>query len=138
MIRKSFLAEHLHRVSRHVGAWRIDHFAEVTKGNFSCERLGVVCVEGGPSAVLRLHAKGPPYPSSHRRLDHSGIVVLDSTQGQDHFGGVIDIRVIDVRELERPGPGFEAWSANGPVALLSDLVVQEPISRLAQRRIAAG
>src|SRR5439155_4828984 len=53
---ETFAGEHLENVGGHVGAWRIDHLAEVAERQLATELARVVGVEGAPSAAGALHA----------------------------------------------------------------------------------
>ncbi len=68
----------------------------------------------------------------------SGSRVLDRAQREHDLGGVVDIRVVDVGELERPSPGRERGTAYRPVATAGDLLAEQPIGGSDDRLVVAG
>ena len=67
-----------------------------------------------PSAALH-----PLAPSAARALDgrvQPRALALDAAQREHDLGGVVDVGVVDVGELERPAAGRELRARDRPVA----------------------
>src|SRR5919206_302677 len=78
------------------------------------EGTGVVDVEGAPAAVPGLHAEVPAHPAPDGLLHPLRVVVSDPAQREDHLGGVVDVGIVVVVELERPAAGRQLGSLDGP------------------------
>src|SRR5262245_23249114 len=100
--------EHLEHVGGDVRARRIDHLAEVAERELAAETAGVVGVEGGEAAVPALHAERPAQRAPQRGLELAlALGPVDRAKRQDHLGGVVDVRVVVVLELEREAARLE-------------------------------
>ncbi len=90
--------------------------------------VGVVDVERRPAVVPRLH---PEHPCD-RAVGRPG---ADPGASQRHHddGGVVDVGIVVVRELEREAAGGEVRPAHRPVALDVHLARDEPLGRPADR-----
>ncbi len=130
--------QHLHHVRGDVGGGRVDHLAEVAERQPVGEGAGVVGVEGAPRAVLRPHAHRPAGGPPHGRLEAVGVGVPDPFEGEDDLGGVVHVGVDVVVELEGPAARGQVGPAHGPVAGAQDLLVQQPVGGLHQRRVVGG
>ncbi len=121
-----------------VGARRIDHLAEVAERQIANQRPAVVDVERGPAAVRALHPLQPPQPALHRAFGPPARVARHGAQRQQHLGRVVDVRVVDVGELERPAAGLELGYADRPVAALADLLAEQPVGAPRHRLVITG
>ncbi len=135
IVRPADICEHFDDMGGDVGRRRVDDLAEVAERQAVGERAGVVGVEGAPGSVPGLHAEGPAHRPADRRLDAPGVGMGDAAQRQHHLGGVVDVRVVVVLELERPATGAESGSAHLPVPGAVDLLGQYPVGRLDQLRV---
>ena len=108
---RPLVGEHLDDMGGDVGRRRVDDLAEVAERQPVGERAGVVDVEGAPAPVLGLHAEVPAHRAAHRGLHPLRVGVLDPAQREHHLGGVVDVRVVVVVELERPAAGRELRAA---------------------------
>ena len=71
-------------------------------GRSRIERPAVVDVERAPAAVGALHPLEPAHAALDRRADARSVGMVDGPQRQHDLGGVVDVGVVDVGELERP------------------------------------
>ena len=83
--------EHLDHMGGDVGGRGVDDLAEVAERQPVGERAGVVRVEGAPRAVAGLHAQAPGDAAGDGGLGPGRVRVPDAAQGEDDFGGVVDI-----------------------------------------------
>ena len=97
----------------------------------------VVGVERPPAAVLALHADGPFGAAADRLVNALGLRVADPTERQHDLGGVVDVRVVVVVELERPSARGELRPADRPVALDPYLLAKKPVGRFDERGVVA-
>ncbi len=118
-----------------VRAGRIDDLAEVAKGQRPAQRPGVVDVEGAPTSVRALHPQHPLGPAVDRHPARVRLGMTHPAQRQRHHGGVVDVRVVVVGELEGPAPGGQLGAAQGPVTRAQHLLGQQPVCGPHQRRI---
>ena len=77
-----------------------------------------LCMPSGPG-------RAPPAGGVHVRAGCGA----GPAQGEDYFGGVVDVGVVVVGELERPSAGCQAGPAYGPVAGDRDLLAEQPAGR---------
>ena len=114
--------EHLDDVRGDVGGGRVDHRAEVAERQLLDQPAGVVGVERAPAAVARLHADRPSDAALDRRADVGPRRRASAAQRQHHLGGVVDVGVGVVGELERPAGrrrGRGRCTAQSPVTRTS-------------------
>ena len=106
----------------HVRAGWVDHLAEIREGDQRRKAGGVVLVECGPAAVAALHRQHPAKGAlAELRIDRARFQQSE----QDH-GGIVDVGIEIVLELERPSAGFHALDLHAPVAGNADLLPQKP------------
>jgi hypothetical protein len=112
---------------------RIEHRAEIGEGQFVHEGSRVVLVECGPRAVARPHRPAPP----HRVGDglRRALAFPRLQQCEDDDGGVIDIGVQVVVELECPSTARVERHLDLPVTAAADLLGQKPVDGAAQRHV---
>jgi hypothetical protein len=126
--------KHLDDVGRDVCAGWIDELAEVAEGELPAQSAGVIDIECGPTPVPTLHAVGPRDGTCHRIV----IDLIGAAKSENNLRRVIDVGVIVVGELERPPTGSQIGSPYAPVASHRDLLVEQPASGFAQRRVVRG
>src|SRR5919202_650686 len=124
------LRQDFERVRGHVRAGLVRDLAEVAERDAVEPELVVVDVEGAPAAARGLHADDPVEAALHRLL-----AAIERPERERDDGGVVDVRVEVVLELEGPAARGEVRPANRPVALDGDLLAQEPFARGLQRRV---
>src|SRR6202034_3963363 len=116
--------------------------AEVAERELVDQFPGVVGVERAPAAVLALHALEPAQAAPDRRAVLRGALLeVEPAQGEDDLGGVVGVGVVVVLELERPAARGGARAADLPVALLPDLLAEDPVRGPGERlvvRLEAG
>src|SRR5215831_6797983 len=123
-------SKRLERVRGDVGGRLVRDLAEVAERELvEPERL-VVDVEGTPAAASRLHPRRPGQPA----LD-ALVSAVAAAQRERDDDGVVHVGVEVVVELEGPAAGREVRPAHGPVALDRDLLVDQPVGGLDQRRV---
>ena len=135
-------AEHLKGVPRHVGARLVDHLAEVEERQLAHERARVVGVERAPGAARALHAFDPAERSVEGAIGSGGaagwaFVAHGPMQREHDLGGVIDVGIVDVGELERPAAGVKSGSATTSRPD-GDLLAEQPFGGPHHRRVVAG
>ena len=113
----------------HVGAGRIGDLAEVAERVLLHQAVEVVGVEGAPAVVRGLHPDDPVHTAAHRGAHPFTIGMLHAAQRQHHLGGVVDVRVVVVLELERPTARLEVRAPYGPVPRYAHLLVEQPAGR---------
>src|ERR671933_545158 len=123
------LRQDFERVRGHVRAGLVRDLAEVAERDAVEPELVVVDVEGAPAAARGLHADDPVEAALHRLF-----AAIERPERERDDGGVVDVRVEVVLELEGPAAGRQVGPAYGPIALDRHLFLEEPIPRGAQRR----
>src|SRR4051812_5182714 len=123
-------SQRLDGVRGHVRARLVGDLAEVAERQLvEPERL-VVGVEGAPAPASRLHPGRPGEPA----LD--GLVAaVAAPQRERDDGGVVDVGIEVVLELEGPAAGREVGPAHRPVALDRDLLGKQPVGCANERRV---
>src|SRR4051794_24307117 len=101
----------------HVGARGVGDLTEVTEGEGGDEAAVVVDVEGSPATVSALHAERPGHGPLVGGVParRAGFLEARPVEGQDDLGGVVDVGVVVVGELECPSAGSQTGAAHGPV-----------------------
>ena len=114
----------------HVGRGRVGDRAEVAEGDLVEPLRVVVGVEGAPAAVGGLHAGHPAAGA----LD-GGPPVAELLEGERDDRRVVDVRIEVVVVLEGPAAGLDPRPPDCPVPALADLLGDEPVCRLLERRL---
>ena len=127
--------EHLDRVRRDVGGRWVDHGAEIAEGQLADQAAGVVGVEGAPPAVARLHSDHPLHAALDGRGQAGMLVRGAPREGEHDLGGVVDVGVDVVGELEGPAGRGEVGPAYRPVAGHRDLLIEQPLDGLVHDRV---
>ena len=86
--------QHLEHVGGDVGARWVRHLAEIAERETGAGAAGVVDVEGGPPAVVALHAFHPAHRPCDGGVDPGGVGMLDAPERQDDLCGVVDVGVV--------------------------------------------
>src|SRR6266540_2508961 len=119
---EAFVREHLDHVRGHVGARRIGDGTEVAERKLCRQAARVVHVERRPPAVTGLHAERP----RDAVLGRSPVLDARPPQREHDDGGVVDVGIVVVRELEREPTRLQVRPAHGPVTAYANLAAREP------------
>ncbi len=134
-----FVAEELEDARGDIGAFGVEHGVVVGEGDFFQDIFGAVFIEGGPAAVFALEAEHPGDGSIEDFLGAFGVIGGDEPQGEEDHGGVIDIRVPFIFELEGPAAGFDVGGVFVfPVAAEADFAIDHPIHGLGDPGVVFG
>ena len=104
----AFVAEQFQDPRRDIGAFGVQHGVVIGEGHLFEDAFGAVLVEGRPN-------RRPGIERSASNLARGGNTrrgareyrVGDLAQGQQDHGGVIDVRIPLVVELENPAAGLD-------------------------------
>ena len=119
---------------------RVDDLAEVAERQRRGQRAGVVGVERAPAAVA---ATACPTVQRHAAVD-GGVApgpardARDPAQREHDLGGVVDVGVVVVVELERPAARGQPGPAHRPVAADPDLLAEQPVGAAPHERGSVG
>ena len=127
---------HLEHPAGQVGTGRVGgRLGVVGEGRVVEPGRIVVDIEGGETAVLRLHAHHPVRAAADRTLARGGIVGGGVREHHQDDRGVVHVGIPVVEKLEGPAAGLQVGPFNRPIAALQDLMVDQPLRRVAQRRM---
>ena len=137
--RPVFVAEQFEDAGGDVGALRIEHRVVISEWDLLENILGAILVEGAPPAVFALESHHPVEATFQGGVTQFGFGCWDEAQGQQYHGGVVDVGVPLVFELERPAAGFDCRGILVlPVAAEPDLLGQHPLASLRDGRVVRG
>ena len=122
-----------------VGAGGVEDGVVVGKGDVFEPFFGDVFVEGSPAAVFALEGEEPAGGAVEDLLFLGGLVPVDEPEGEEDFGGVVNVGVVDVVVFEGPAGGFGVGVFDFPVAAeVVDFFLGEPVGGFLECGVVGG
>src|ERR1700682_2228832 len=127
--------QHLKDPARDVDRGWIEHGVVVGEGNILEDHAVIVFVERGPAAVLALHGENPVDGALRRLTLVASVGMLHAAEAKANHRAIIDIGVKLIVKLEVPAARLSLRILDLPVAYVSDLLLQNPVSALHHARV---
>ena len=120
----SLRRQHLHHVRGDVRGGRVDDLAEVAEGQRR-QRSRVLSASNAPQPPSEDCMPSVQRDAAlHRGFEPLAIRVVHAPQRQDHLGGVVDVGIRVVGELEGPAARLEVRPPHPPVPRDADLLAE--------------